>query len=105
MAKEAPAKKSAAVKPVAKGKISKGDSIECEVCGLSVVVDEIGGIPVREETTLFCCGKPMKTRTTPRKARAAKPTRIPTTLSGEPLQQVAGASGLVPDPKEDVEQQ
>ena len=41
-------------------KVKKGDSLGCEVCGLSVVVKEVGGIAVAEETVLLCCGKPLK---------------------------------------------
>jgi hypothetical protein len=37
---------------------------------MSVIVEEIGGIPVAEETTLLCCGKPMKA-----KANKAKSTK------------------------------
>ena len=44
----------------AKRKINKGDSLVCEVCGLSVVVEEVSGIAVAEESVLLCCGKPMK---------------------------------------------
>ena len=49
-------------KKATKRNVKKGDSLECEVCGLSIVVEEIGGIPVSEETTLLCCGKPMKVK-------------------------------------------
>jgi len=99
------AKKTAAAKPSAKNRVSKGDSVVCEVCGLSVVVEEVGGIAVSEETTLVCCGKPMKARkAAARKAKAAKPV-VAKTLSGWPLAQAAGSSGLVDDPKEDVKQQ
>jgi hypothetical protein len=49
-------------KKTAKKKISNGDSLVCDVCGMSVIVEEIGGIPVAEETTLLCCGKPMKAK-------------------------------------------
>jgi len=36
--------------------------MECEVCGLSVMVEEVGGIAVAEESVLLCCGKPMKAK-------------------------------------------
>jgi len=71
--KATPARKTAVkgeAKAAAKRRVSKGESLECEVCGLSVVVEEVGGIAVREESTLLCCGKPMKQRKT--KAKAAK---------------------------------
>lgn len=66
MAKQAaaPAKKTTQRKP------NKGDSMVCEVCGLSVVVEEVGGIAVAEESVLLCCGKPMKEKAS--KAKATK---------------------------------
>jgi hypothetical protein len=71
--KASPAKKTAPAKTVAaKKRVSKGESVVCDVCGLSVAVEEIGGIAVSEETTLLCCGKPMKARKAPAKAKAAK---------------------------------
>ena len=60
----------APAKKLAKKKVNNGDSLVCEVCGMSVIVEEIGGIPVAEETTLLCCGKPMKA-----KASKAKSTK------------------------------
>ena len=51
-----------------KRSVAKGESYACDVCGLSVVVDEIGGYV--EETTLLCCGKPMKQAT--RKAKVSQ---------------------------------
>ncbi len=99
-----PAKKGGAVKPGTQ-RVSRGDSVTCEVCGFSVVVDEVGDVAVSEETTLFCCGKPMKARKSPQKAKAAKPAKEIKTLSGWPTTPVAGSSTMVPDPKEDVEQQ
>ncbi len=59
----APAKKApaAATKRATARKISKGEGLVCEVCGLSVLVDEYNGYA--EETTLVCCGVPMKNRT------------------------------------------
>jgi len=49
-------------KETAKRNTNKGDSLVCDVCGLSVVVEEIGGLAVAEESTILCCGKPMKTK-------------------------------------------
>jgi hypothetical protein len=51
--------KTAGKKP-AKSKINKGDSLMCEVCGLSIVVEDVGGVEIAEENALLCCGKPMK---------------------------------------------
>ena len=78
MAKKAaaPGKKTGAGKTAAtatattKKRVSKGGSLLCEVCGLSVVVEEVGGVTVSEESALLCCGKPMKEKA--RKAKAAK---------------------------------
>lgn len=86
----------------ATSKVSKGDKVVCDVCGLSVVVKEVGGIAVREETTLFCCGKAMKAG----KPKAARPVKAGgKTVSGWPVVQVAGSSGPAADPKDDVNQQ
>ena len=63
-------KTAAATKKPAKKRVNTGDSLVCEVCGMSVIVEEIGGIPVAEETVLLCCGKPMKA-----KASKAKSTK------------------------------
>ncbi len=71
--KAATAKKATAAKTAPKKRVSKGESVVCEVCGLSVVVEEVGGVAVSEETTLLCCGKLMKTRRAPVKAKVAKP--------------------------------
>ncbi|HUT75128.1 MAG TPA: hypothetical protein VM221_09900 [Armatimonadota bacterium] len=43
----------------------KGDQLECELCGLSVVVDEACGCAEVHE--LICCAQPMR-----KVARAAK---------------------------------
>jgi hypothetical protein len=44
----------------------KGDTLSCEVCGLSVVVDEVCGCAEAHE--IICCDVPMK----PKRARATK---------------------------------
>jgi hypothetical protein len=48
-----------------KKKVSKGDSYECGVCGMAVVVDEPCGC--EGDFALMCCGEPMKERKTPAK--------------------------------------
>ena len=63
-------KASPKAKPKAKLRASKGDSLACEVCGLSVVVEEIGNIAIGEVSPILCCGKPMKKKA--KKAKAAK---------------------------------
>jgi rubrerythrin len=64
-----PAKKaSAAKKPKARKTISKGDYYVCDVCGLSVVVDEVCGCVETHE--ILCCERPMRKRAT--RAKAAK---------------------------------
>jgi hypothetical protein len=55
-------KTASTAKKTVKRKINNGDSLVCDVCGMSVIVEEIGGIPVAEETVLLCCGKPMKAK-------------------------------------------
>ena len=49
-------------KAVTRKRVNKGESMVCEVCGLSVVVEEVGGIAVEQDNILLCCGKPMKTK-------------------------------------------
>jgi hypothetical protein len=61
-------KASAAKKPRAKRATSKGDNYVCEVCGLSVVVDEVCGC--EEVHEIICCEQPMKKKAT--RAKAAK---------------------------------
>ena len=67
----------AAKKPVAatkktatQEKMSKGDMYECEVCGLSVVIDEACGCADVHE--IICCSRPMQEKKVKVKARAAK---------------------------------
>ena len=62
-------------KKAAKRTVKNGDSLKCEVCGLSVVVAEIGGVPVAEETVLLCCGKPMKAKASKATTSKAKVTK------------------------------
>jgi hypothetical protein len=57
------AKAATPTKATAKKRVSKGESMVCDVCGLSVVVEEVGGIAVAEESVLLCCHKPMKAKT------------------------------------------
>ncbi|MGD1041191.1 MAG: hypothetical protein ABR914_10305 [Dehalococcoidales bacterium] len=59
-------------KKTAKRKINNGDSLVCDVCGMSVIVEEVGGVPVAEETMLLCCGKPMKTKASKTKSTGKK---------------------------------
>jgi hypothetical protein len=64
----APAKKTATAekKSVSRQGVRKGDSLECEVCGFAVVVDEVCDcVEVHE---ILCCDQPMKP-----KAVKAKP--------------------------------
>ena len=73
--KAVPPKRAVAAKATAKKRVSKGEKVVCEVCGLAVTVEEVGGIAISEETTLLCCGKPMKSRKAPAKAKAAAPAK------------------------------
>lgn len=56
-AKKETAKKKGAIK---KKKLSKGQVMTCEVCGLAITVEEIGDDVIEEDSVLLCCGKPMK---------------------------------------------
>jgi hypothetical protein len=57
---KAAARKAPARKTVAARKAVKGDSLECNVCGLVVTIDEDCGCV--EEHVVLCCDEPMKTR-------------------------------------------
>jgi hypothetical protein len=61
-------KPSAARKPQARRATSKGDNYVCEVCGLSVIVDEVCGC--EEVHEIICCEQPMKRKAS--RAKAAK---------------------------------
>ena len=59
---------------------AKGDKLECEVCGLTVVVDESCGCVEAHE--LICCEQPMarraaRARAKPRPAAKAKAAARP----------------------------
>ena len=51
-----------------KKNVSKGQALACEMCGMSVIVEEIGGVVVEEDSVLLCCGKPMKDKAAVKKA-------------------------------------
>jgi hypothetical protein len=55
-------------KKATKKKVEKGDQYTCEVCGLSVIVDE--DCECDDECDIICCGEQMKE--TKAKGRAAK---------------------------------
>ena len=57
-------------KATAQTRKSEGDSLLCEVCGLSVVVETVGDLSISRESALLCCGKPMKAKVT--KAKTSK---------------------------------
>jgi hypothetical protein len=61
-------KAAVAKKTPIKKKVTKGQSLACEVCGLSVTVEEIGNLIVEEDSVLLCCGKPMKAKAAVKKA-------------------------------------
>lgn len=62
------AKAATASKKTSKKKLNKGQALACEVCGLSIVVDEIGDEIIEEDSVLLCCGKPMKEKSSVKKA-------------------------------------
>ena len=41
----------------------KGEKLVCDICGLSLVIDEVSGSLTFEEPV--CCGKPMKLQPSP----------------------------------------
>ena len=61
-------KKAAPVRKTAAKRATKGESYECEVCGLVVSVDEACGCV--DACDIICCGKPMKEKKV--RVRAAK---------------------------------
>ena len=58
----------ASAKPAVKKKVNKGQSLICEVCGLSVVVEQVGDLVVSHEDVLLCCRKQMKPKAAKAKA-------------------------------------
>ncbi len=71
--KEAPAKAAPARKaPV---KHEKGTPLECELCGMAVIVDELCDcVEVHE---IFCCGEPMKPKAGAKARTATKAAAKP----------------------------
>jgi hypothetical protein len=61
---KAPARRRAA--KGASGKMNKGDVLACDLCGLTVVVDECGDIMAAQE--VMCCDQPMKLKASRTKA-------------------------------------
>lgn len=59
-------------KPATSTKVAKGQSLECRVCGLAVVVEQVGDIEIVEERVLLCCDEPMKAKASKAKAKTAK---------------------------------
>jgi len=66
--KKARTAKTTARKPATASKTSRGDRYSCEVCGLSVVVDDVCGC--EEVHEIVCCEQPMKKTAT--RAKAAR---------------------------------
>jgi hypothetical protein len=66
-------------KATTKKRVSKGDAMVCEVCGLSVVVEQVGDIVVREDNVLLCCNKPMKKRASKASATGKKVSKAKAT--------------------------
>ena len=56
------ARRTVAKKAAVRTRKTKGDSLSCEVCGLSVVVETVGNLAISRESALLCCGTPMKTK-------------------------------------------
>ncbi len=47
-------KPAAAAKPAPRKKVTKGQALECQVCGMAVVVEEVGDAAIAEERVLLC---------------------------------------------------
>ncbi len=58
--KRAPTKKAPAKKRTTGQTTAVGDTYQCDVCGLSVTVDEACGCAEAHE--ILCCGEPMKAK-------------------------------------------
>ncbi len=69
--KKTTATKAASTKKASTRKYSRGQELACEVCGLAVTVDDVGGVLVEEDSVLLCCDQPMKARAA-RKSAAKK---------------------------------
>jgi hypothetical protein len=65
--KKAATSKKVGAKKSPAGKTAKGDSYECEVCGLVVTVDETCGCV--DVCDIICCSKPMKAKARKRSAK------------------------------------
>ncbi len=50
-------------------RLAKGQTYECEVCGLEVIVDEVCGCAEAHE--ILCCSQPMKEKAPARAAKKA----------------------------------
>jgi len=68
--KAAAARKAPVTKRAAAKKTAKGDSYNCQVCGLVVTVDEVCGCA--EVCDIICCGQPMKPKKRVTAAKAAR---------------------------------
>ena len=72
MAQKAATQKKVVKKPAAAAKkLAKGQALECEVCGMAVVIEQVGDVLIEEDTVLLCCDEPMKAKAA--KAKVAKP--------------------------------
>jgi hypothetical protein len=76
-------------------KVRPGDVLSCEVCGLSVIVDEECGCAIAE---LICCEEPMenkgpkppkKVTAAPKKKASVKKTQPPKKAAAAPKKKVA----------------
>ena len=61
-------KKATVAKTPIKKKVTKGQALACEVCGMAVTIEEVGDIVVETDSILLCCGKPMKDKAAVKKA-------------------------------------
>jgi len=61
-------KKTTVAKVPIKKKVTKGQALACEVCGMAVTIEEVGDVVVETDSILLCCGKPMKDKAAVKKA-------------------------------------
>ena len=61
-------------KPAARKTVAKGQALECQICGLAVVVEQVGDVTIAEESVLLCCEEPMKAKANKPKAKMAAKT-------------------------------
>ncbi len=65
-------KPAAAAKKPARKVVAKGQTLECEVCGMQVVIEQVGDVAVEQDQLILCCDEPMKGTAPKAKAKTTK---------------------------------